>query len=304
MISYSWKDEQVRDRLEKAIKTLSGVATIVDKDNIRPSDKIHEKMDGMVDSADAIVAILSKEGRNSGEVHYELNRARMRNLPILAIVEPDVGPEPLPFFLNDTLCIRPLSPVAPWQRRSAPAWVKQLLGKLNELSSAQLGYENGGVVSWHHVIQYVDKLVDAFKAKEYRPEVLVSFPSGGLIVADLIGARFENKLNIVSVHTTRIPPVAGGEWRVQINDEAVNYSVLKGKKILLVDDVLETGLTIATIKSALEPHSRDITIACLGKTKRARQRRLEPHFSAFEYHFASDQQMLDLPWGRVRWNDG
>ena len=149
------------------------------------------------------------------------------------------------------------------------------------------------VVSWPAVQKYTDEIAERLKSEEWIPEIMVSFPKGGLIVADLLGHRFDNEIDVVSIHTRRVRRGRGVD--VIIRSSYVRFDAIVAKRILLIDDVISGRETMKTVKALLEEKSRDCEIrtAVLGSTKRSY---FEPHYSCFNYNPDRD---LFLPWSKL-----
>jgi len=154
------------------------------------------------------------------------------------------------------------------------------------------------VIKFSEVVKCTDIIAEKLKAINFIPDVLISFPKGGLIVADLIGHLFNNDLDIISIHTKR--QIIDNDVNVIVRDSYVNYQAIKHKKLLIIDDVLENGKTMATIKEILIKNGvpkNSIKTAVLGKTE-AFQAVFQPDFSVFTY-FRNKKYKLFFPWGKV-----
>lgn len=148
-------------------------------------------------------------------------------------------------------------------------------------------------VKWRKILKYVKKIADELRTDNWIPDVLVSFPKGGLIVADLLGHQFNNELDIVSIHTQRIRQE--GSTEVAIRAPYVAMRALNGKRILIIDDVISGGQTMKKVKQLLResvPVAK-IQTAVLGTNKSAI---FSPDHSAFTYNPNKD---LYLPWGKL-----
>jgi hypoxanthine phosphoribosyltransferase len=114
-------------------------------------------------------------------------------------------------------------------------------------------------ISWEATIEYCEQL--ALKIKDYRPEVIVGLSRGGLvptrILSDALGI---NKVGVLGIsHYTGL----GKRSEIPVITQDLCMD-LKGKRILLVDDVADTGKSLMTAKGYLERMgAREIRIATL-----------------------------------------
>lgn len=151
-------------------------------------------------------------------------------------------------------------------------------------------------VSWKKVLRYVRKMKDHFASEGWVPDVIVSFPKGGLIVADLLFHEFDNDVDVLSIFTRR--RVCDGVIEVEVNDEYINFQSIVSKNILIVDDVLESGDTIRVIRDGLIRNNipkSNIRIAVMGVPKSGANL-IVPDFSNFEY---DRSRGFEFPWGEI-----
>jgi len=159
-------------------------------------------------------------------------------------------------------------------------------------------YRKKQVVNWKTVLKYVEQISEKLRSDDKVPDLVISFPKGGLIVADLLGHCFENKIDIISIHTERY--VNNSVVGVKIRSDCINFEFLKNKNILIIDDVLENGRTILQIVGLLKKNgiqNEKITTAVLGKTPISASV-FKPDYYCFEYH-RSESKDFYLPWGKV-----
>jgi hypoxanthine phosphoribosyltransferase len=228
------------------------------------------------------------------EVREELVRAHEQGKTIIPVVALDADESKLPWFLQDVLRI-------PIDAGNLVSVKDAVLKTIKEKSKPSRECYHGGNISWDNVMNYVKEIAEELKGRFFKPDVLVSFPKGGLIVADLLGHCFNNELEIVSIHTNRERMIRG-EYVLKIRDHYLNYKAIKGKKILIIDDVLENGMTIRDVKKLLLTKGNipedNIKTAVLGRTKISDWCLIEPDISSFDY-IRDDEQELFFPWGKV-----
>jgi|GEM_PF-7043261 hypothetical protein len=105
-ISYSWSNSAERRAMISELNKLERVKVLVDKDQISPGMKIHQRISEIIDDSDCIIALLTKHGISSKEVFDEIVRAHERKKDIIPVVEEDVNISELPWYLRDTLYIK------------------------------------------------------------------------------------------------------------------------------------------------------------------------------------------------------
>jgi len=148
--------------------------------------------------------------------------------------------------------------------------------------------------SWNSVLKDVEKIYNDLKKNNYEPEILISFPKGGLIVADLLGHLYNNKIDIISIHTERF--FYDKRLTVSIRSEYINFEKIHNKRILIIDDVIAGGETMAEIKKLLIAEkipSQNIKTAVLGITSPTI---FEPDFHSFKYNL---NKTFYFPWGKL-----
>ena len=147
-------------------------------------------------------------------------------------------------------------------------------------------------IKWEKVLKYVEKIAEELKSEKWFPDILISFPKGGLIVADLLGHQFNNELDIISLYTKRVKKDNG--IHIILRHPYVNVDALKGKHILIIDDVISGGETMRKVKELIcNVPNTDVRTAVLGFTKPTY---FVPNYSAFMYNRNKD---LFLPWGKL-----
>ncbi|OGG57937.1 hypothetical protein A2853_03360 [Candidatus Kaiserbacteria bacterium RIFCSPHIGHO2_01_FULL_55_17] len=88
----------------------------------------------------------------------------------------------------------------------------------------------------------------------YTPDIVVGIIRGGLIPARLLS----NELNVKNMHCLTVKKV--GADRKVMTDILEDVS---GKKILLVEDMLETGKSLQVAQAYLEAKGAEVKTACL-----------------------------------------
>lgn len=87
-----------------------------------------------------------------------------------------------------------------------------------------------------------------------RPDLIIGITRGGLVPARLLSSY----LNVKKMHCLSVVKVGDDRQMVTEITEDLN-----GKKILLVEDMLETGRSLIVAKNYLEAKGGEVKTACL-----------------------------------------
>jgi hypoxanthine phosphoribosyltransferase len=102
-------------------------------------------------------------------------------------------------------------------------------------------------ISWDAVIKYCEELAE--KTRDFEPDIIIGISRGGLVPArvlsDILDINRVGIIGIVFYKKTGEP----GESPEITQDLSMD---IKGKKILLVDDVADTGKSLVFAKEYLE----------------------------------------------------
>ncbi len=139
-------------------------------------------------------------------------------------------------------------------------------------------------ISWDALIQYCEQL--GMKVKDFKPEIIVGVSRGGLIPARILS-------DILDIRTIGILGIAFYEKMGETYDyprivQELSMDI-KGKRILLVDDVADTGRSLEVAKDYLRrKNAGEIKIATL---------HYKPH-SAFkpDYYAMTTTAWIVYPW--------
>ncbi len=106
-------------------------------------------------------------------------------------------------------------------------------------------------VRWDELMEDIRQLACVIPQK---PDLIVAIARGGSIPAVFLGKH----LKVESMFSLKVQKQ--GERRVLLQDVA---SSLKGKRILVVDDMIETGKGLELVKKHIECQGAQATTACL-----------------------------------------
>ena len=114
---------------------------------------------------------------------------------------------------------------------------------------------------------------------EYVPDIIVGIVRGGLVPARLLSSE----LGVKDMYALTVKKVE--EERKVANDILEN---INGKKVLLVEDMLETGKSLIVAKEYLEKKGAEVKTACLYTMPMSE---IKPDFSLKEI-----TEVVPFPW--------
>lgn len=104
---------------------------------------------------------------------------------------------------------------------------------------------------WNEISEIVKNMSQNIK-KDYNPEIIISVVRGGMIP----GVILSHALNIRKVENIKSIETISDEINAikqePIVDENINLSEIRGKKVLIIDDILGSGATIRKIKEEVK----------------------------------------------------
>ena|SRR3990167_7719265 len=101
-------------------------------------------------------------------------------------------------------------------------------------------------ISWKQVADFSKDIADKIKKSKFKPDYLIGITVGGLIPLGLIAEKLDIR-NVLTVSAGSYLGKVQGELKVKYLPE-IN---LKGKKILLIDEVAETGKTLKNLSQEI-----------------------------------------------------
>ena len=108
-------------------------------------------------------------------------------------------------------------------------------------------------MKWDQFEEEIKKLAEKIRSG-FQPDLIVGITRGGAVPARLLS----RELNTKNMHGISIEKV-GGERKV-VTDLQIDLS---GEKVLLVEDMLETGRSLIVAKKYLENKGAEVKTACL-----------------------------------------
>ena len=127
------------------------------------------------------------------------------------------------------------------------------------------------------------------EADSWRPDFLVGIGRGGLVPAAYLSHRVG--IPMLSVDISSGVPGFAGELIVKLAAK-----LRAGKKILIVDDINDSGSTLANLRAALEAEggtAESVRVAVLMNNIRSRAR---AEYSSTQIDRAADKRWFVFPW--------
>jgi hypoxanthine phosphoribosyltransferase len=102
-------------------------------------------------------------------------------------------------------------------------------------------------ISWEAAVKYCEQLAE--KTGDFRPDIIIGISRGGLvparILSDVLGVK---RVGVIGIAFYEKAGVAGDAPEI-VQELAVD---IKGRNVLLVDDVADTGKSLKAAKEHLE----------------------------------------------------
>ena len=111
--------------------------------------------------------------------------------------------------------------------------------------------------SWRKLKEDCDKIIE--KLIDYEIDTIVIISRGGLV----LGGILSNKLNIQNVYTVQ---ATSYKEMIRTTVTVKNFPEIRDSKILLVDDIVDTGDTLSVIKRRLERNDNKVITAVIHKS--------------------------------------
>ena len=102
-------------------------------------------------------------------------------------------------------------------------------------------------LSWDDVGKITDELANKIKASGFKPEFIIGIATGGLIPLYFLTKKLDDIDNVLTITATSYDKDRKKDLKILYLPEVD----LSGKKVLLVDDISETGDTLKKISEIL-----------------------------------------------------
>lgn len=146
------------------------------------------------------------------------------------------------------------------------------------------------ILTWDRFGKAARELAELVAADGYRPDILLSIARGGLFVAAALGYALEVK----NLHVCNVEFYAGVDTRLTIPvmlppvPAAVDLS---GARVLVADDVADTGTTLRRVKDFCADHVAEVRCAVVYE---------KPHSTVrCEYVWQRTDRWINFPWSTL-----
>ncbi|POM22654.1 Xanthine phosphoribosyltransferase [Actinomadura rubteroloni] len=143
------------------------------------------------------------------------------------------------------------------------------------------------VLTWELFGTASRELAVAVASDGYRPDLILSIARGGLFVAGALGYA----LDVKNLHVMNIEFYTGVDQRLEMpvmlppTPSAVDLS---GARVLVADDVADTGATLRLVRDFCADHVADVRCAVVYEKPRSAVK--------CEYVWRRTDRWIDFPW--------
>src|SRR3989344_6796701 len=102
-------------------------------------------------------------------------------------------------------------------------------------------------LSWDDVEKITDQLVEKIKDSSFKPDYIIGITTGGLIPLYFLAKKLDDMDNILTITATSYDKDRKKDLRILYLPKVD----LSNKKVLLVDEIAETGDTLKAISDIL-----------------------------------------------------
>lgn len=112
--------------------------------------------------------------------------------------------------------------------------------------------------TYEDVEGYAIELAGQIAQSGFKPDYVIGISRGGWFPANFLSYLMDwTPLASIDVKRT-----AGNKGRIMGDNSHINPAVLKGRNVLLVEDMLETGKSAAAAEEFLKQHGATVKLAC------------------------------------------
>lgn len=156
---------------------------------------------------------------------------------------------------------------------------------------------NINYISWKEITDIINYMGSNIE-KTYKPEIIISIVRGGMIPSVILAhtLNVRNVENIKSIET--LNDEINAIKQEPIIDTNINLSNIKGKKVLIVDDILGSGATIKKIKEEVKKWKpKEIrTAICIVNEENWEKSNTNNYKDEIEYIGKSVRGWVVFPW--------
>lgn len=111
-------------------------------------------------------------------------------------------------------------------------------------------------ITTNDFFEAIDNLHQQVRSSEAKFDLVVGISRGGLIAATVLSHRLKIPLRVVEWSTR--------DTGLKLCPEDLTQSVREGKRVLIVDDIIDSGLTIRELTDMWSTDSRtDVSVMCI-----------------------------------------
>lgn len=145
-----------------------------------------------------------------------------------------------------------------------------------------LTWELFGTASW--------ELAETVAADSFQPDLILSIARGGLFAAGALGYA----LNVKNLHVMNVEFYTGVDERLELPvmlPPVPNVVDLTGAKVLVADDVADTGSTLKLVRDFCEDHVADVRCAVIYEKSHSMVK--------CEYVWRRTDRWINFPWSTL-----
>jgi hypoxanthine phosphoribosyltransferase len=146
------------------------------------------------------------------------------------------------------------------------------------------------ILTWERFGRATRELAELVAADGYRPDIVLSIARGGLFVAGALGYA----LDVKNLHVCNVEYYTGVDTRLDLPvmlppvPAAVDLS---GARVLIADDVADTGATLKLVKEFCADHVAEVRSAVVYE---------KPHSTVrCEYVWRRTDKWINFPWSTL-----
>lgn len=146
------------------------------------------------------------------------------------------------------------------------------------------------VLTWELFGRAARELAEEIADSGYRPDIILSIARGGLFVAGALGYA----LDVKNLHVMNVEFYTGVGERLELPvmlPPVPNVIDLSGQKVLVADDVADTGATLKLVRDFCGEHVADVRCAVVYEKPQSEVR--------CEYVWRRTPLWINFPWSTL-----
>ncbi|HBC84717.1 MAG TPA: hypothetical protein DCZ30_04725 [Clostridiales bacterium] len=152
-------------------------------------------------------------------------------------------------------------------------------------------------LDWNSIMEISNGIAKDIK-KSYNPDIIISVVRGGMIpsviLSHILDIRDIENINVKETISDEINSLK----HEPIVDKNLNLNKIKGKKVLVVDDIIGSGATIRKIKEEIEKWEPDEikTAVCVVNEENWEKSNEDNYESSIDYKGKCVRGWVVFPW--------